>query len=132
MPIGVANAVMVGLAREKEKRWSSAREFATALRQAMGLPVTGGTLPSPRPSAPTPATPGLSMMLGETSTPASTSSSVVAEWKAPTPAVQKSNTTMWALIIIGAMLVFGGCCVCTGVLASASEQAQQDEQNEGP
>ncbi len=71
VPPALANAVMVGLAKEKEKRWSSAAEFANALRSAVGLPqksvapvkVTGGPTPAPVVSD------SASMMLGQTATP---------------------------------------------------------------
>jgi serine/threonine-protein kinase len=74
LPRPLADAVMVGLAKEKEQRWPSAREFALGLRAAMGLPQPGNTPLPPRSSgpAPTPASPAIdsaSMMLGATAAP---------------------------------------------------------------
>ncbi|MCA2979993.1 MAG: protein kinase [Myxococcaceae bacterium] len=60
LPLALADAVMVGLAKEKEHRWPSARAFSNALRDAMGAPGAG-----PRPAGDTPST-----MLGSTATPA--------------------------------------------------------------
>lgn len=48
VPKPLADAVMVGLAKEKEQRWGSAKEFANALRAAMGLPLPGNTPIPPR------------------------------------------------------------------------------------
>jgi hypothetical protein len=48
VPKALADAVMVGLAKEKEQRWSSAKEFNHALRAAMGLPLPGSTPIPPR------------------------------------------------------------------------------------
>lgn len=48
VPKPLADAVMVGLAKEKEQRWGSAREFGNALRAAMGLPLPGNTPIPPR------------------------------------------------------------------------------------
>ena len=48
VPKPLADAVMVGLAKEKEQRWASAKEFANALRAAMGLPLPGNTPIPPR------------------------------------------------------------------------------------
>ncbi len=43
VPLPLAQVVMVGLAKEPQQRWQSAREFADALRSALGLPAQGGT-----------------------------------------------------------------------------------------
>jgi eukaryotic-like serine/threonine-protein kinase len=77
LPRPLADAVMVGLAKEKEQRWPSAREFANGLRAAMGLPSTGHTPIPPRPVTPQPSTPtpqpdSVSMMLGATAAPKAT------------------------------------------------------------
>jgi serine/threonine-protein kinase len=73
LPRPLADAVMVGLAKEKEQRWPSAREFSLGLRAAMGLPQPGNTPIPPRPTgAPAPAAPAIdsqSMMLGATAAP---------------------------------------------------------------
>jgi serine/threonine-protein kinase len=45
VPSGLAQAVMVGLAKGPMKRWQTARDFASALREALALP------PAPRPLA---------------------------------------------------------------------------------
>lgn len=45
VPATLAQVVMVGLSREKERRWPSTREFDEALRAAMGLPPKGSTPP---------------------------------------------------------------------------------------
>jgi hypothetical protein len=43
VPVALAQVVMVGLAKEPQQRWQSAREFADALRSALGLPPPGST-----------------------------------------------------------------------------------------
>ncbi|MDP2274509.1 MAG: serine/threonine-protein kinase [Archangium sp.] len=43
VPLPLAQVVMVGLAKEPQQRWQSAREFADALRSALGLPQAGST-----------------------------------------------------------------------------------------
>lgn len=77
LPRPLADAVMVGLAKDKEQRWPSAREFANGLRAAMGLPSPGNTPIPPRPvtpqsSTPTPQPDSVSMMLGATAAPKAT------------------------------------------------------------
>ncbi|MBL8918144.1 MAG: protein kinase [Myxococcaceae bacterium] len=75
VPQSLADTVMVGLAKEKEQRWPSAREFGNALRAAMGLPLPGNTPIPPRatlgahkaPAGPALDTP--SMMMGKTAAP---------------------------------------------------------------
>lgn len=76
VPKGLADAVMVGLAKEKEQRWGSAKEFNHALRAAMGLPLPGSTPIPPRATlggqkvAPAVSNPdSQSMMLGSTAQP---------------------------------------------------------------
>ena len=75
VPQGLADAVMIGLAKEKEQRWGSAKEFNHGLRAAMGLPLPGSTPIPPRATLgaqKAPAKPNLdseSMMLGSTAPP---------------------------------------------------------------
>ena len=76
VPRALADAVMVGLAKEKEQRWGSAKEFNHALRAAMGLPLPGSTPIPPRATlggqkvAPPVSNPdSQSMMLGSTAQP---------------------------------------------------------------
>lgn len=75
VPKSLADAVMVGLAKEKEQRWGSAKEFNHALRAAMGLPLPGSTPIPPRATlggqkAPAVSNPdSQSMMLGSTAQP---------------------------------------------------------------
>jgi serine/threonine-protein kinase len=76
VPQGLADAVMVGLAKEKQQRWGSAKEFNHALRAAMGLPLPGSTPIPPRATLgaqqvapPKPNLDSESMMLGTTAPP---------------------------------------------------------------
>ncbi|MDP3502727.1 MAG: protein kinase [Myxococcales bacterium] len=75
VPKSLADAVMVGLAKEKEQRWGSAKEFNHALRAAMGLPLPGSTPIPPRATlggqkvAPPVNPDSQSMMLGSTAQP---------------------------------------------------------------
>ncbi len=76
VPRALADAVMVGLAKEKEQRWGSAKEFNHALRAAMGLPLPGSTPIPPRATLggqkapPAVSNPdSQSMMLGSTAQP---------------------------------------------------------------
>ncbi len=75
VPRALADAVMVGLAKEKEQRWGSAKEFNHALRAAMGLPLPGSTPIPPRATlggqkaAPVSNPDSQSMMLGSTAQP---------------------------------------------------------------
>ena len=71
LPPAVGSAVDRGLAKEKEKRFANAREFAGALRAGLGV---SGETPLPRPAdtgAPRPAAVGTeaSLLFGKTSTP---------------------------------------------------------------
>ncbi|MBE2251735.1 MAG: serine/threonine protein kinase, partial [Myxococcus sp.] len=70
VPKALADAVMVGLAKEKEHRWPSAKEFANALRAAMGLPLPGNTPIPPRATLGahkvTPPGESHSMLMGQT------------------------------------------------------------------
>jgi eukaryotic-like serine/threonine-protein kinase len=43
VPLPLAQVVMVGLAKEPQQRWQSAREFGDALRSALALPPPGST-----------------------------------------------------------------------------------------
>ncbi len=106
VPQGLADAVMIGLAKEKEQRWGSAKEFNHGLRAAMGLPLPGSTPIPPRATLgaqqvapPKPRLDSESMMLGSTApsqraTPmpapsgpsAQPSSPVAAPTPAPAPA----------------------------------------------
>ena len=60
VPLPLAQVVTVGLAKEPHQRWQSAREFADALRSALGL-APPGTTPAflPSPAAEMPLDPGL-------------------------------------------------------------------------
>ncbi|MBL8939716.1 MAG: protein kinase, partial [Archangium sp.] len=73
VPKPLADAVMVGLAKEKEQRWGSAKEFANALRGAMGLPLPGNTPIPPRATMgahkPQPPLEVDSMLTGKTAVP---------------------------------------------------------------
>ena len=75
VPKALADAVMVGLAKEKEQRWGSAKEFNQALRASMGLPLPGSTPIPPRATLgaqkvdPGPKLDSESMMLGSTAAP---------------------------------------------------------------
>ncbi len=84
VPMPLAQAVMVGLARDKEKRWQTAREYATALRQAMALPVTSS--PTPAPQRPEPTTARGPVLLDKTSTPVRPGTPAAPpQWDAPPP-----------------------------------------------
>ncbi|MBL8950219.1 MAG: serine/threonine protein kinase [Myxococcaceae bacterium] len=95
LPAGLAAAVDRGLAKDKEARWPSARDFAAALRANIG--VTADSLP-PRPadtgaprSAPVTGS-DASMMFGATSTP------MPAPKPAPaTPAPVVTGNTGWVV-----------------------------------
>ncbi len=74
LPPALAQAIMVGLAKEKEKRWASALEFQHALRAALGLPARNVPAPSAPvppgvPCAPAPGMDTPSMLHGKTSAP---------------------------------------------------------------
>ncbi|MBM4778010.1 MAG: protein kinase [Archangiaceae bacterium] len=73
VPKPLADAVMVGLAKEKEQRWGSAKEFGNALRGAMGLPLPGNTPIPPRATMgahkPQPPLEVDSMLTGKTAVP---------------------------------------------------------------
>jgi serine/threonine-protein kinase len=75
VPQPLADTVMVGLAKEKEQRWPSAKEFGNALRAAMGLPLPGNTPIPPRATlgaqkvAPAANLDTPSMMMGKTAAP---------------------------------------------------------------
>ncbi len=71
LPPPLADTVMTGLAKEKEQRWGSAKDFGNALRAAMGMPVPGQA-PIPRPGtlgAHKAPVDSRSMMLGATAAP---------------------------------------------------------------
>lgn len=92
VPKALADAVMVGLAKDKEHRWPSAREFANGLRGAMGLPLPGNTPVPPRATLPPQAQPmaqamdSESMISGKTAAPKLATPAPVPAPRAPSPA----------------------------------------------
>ena len=152
LPDALCQAVDRGLAREREARWATAREFSAALRATLGSPGMKAVVAAPVPE-PVRQIDSASMMLGATQTPQpkvrvlNTPMPVATGWQGtPAPVVaaaaapvakapsKKLPTWAWVLIAIGVLF---SCCCGFGLIGAAQNQGKHlfddsDDDDEAP
>lgn len=165
VPVALAQVISVGLAKEPQQRWQSAKEFAAALRSAVGMPAPGATpaflppveaiplqqtpvapMQTPQPQAgvgrvtnpalasggwvvPVNGTANTGIPVKGPSQPPMVAPGQIGAQAPPQPAAmqpaqpgapQKSSSALkWVAIIVGVMLLGGGCCTCAAIIGSA-------------
>jgi serine/threonine-protein kinase len=138
VPKPLADAVMVGLAKEKENRWASAWEFAQGLRAALSHGLPNQTPPPAlAPVGPLPPLEVKSMGLGKTAPPQRAtplgapapallaSPRLLSERSAPAPPGRSGTSPglKWVLILTGLGTL--GCCLCSSVWLSVNAENQR-------
>ncbi len=156
LPAALAAAVDKGLARERDARWATAAEFASALTRTTGLPMLATTAPMRAPSTdaslmfgktatPTPAqplsrsTPQLSgsgwvattpPSVATTPQPAVLAAPPAAAAPAAAPVPKKSNAGRTFLIALALVLGFTFLCCVTSMIAKAANPRAFEDNNE--